>query len=161
MVIYILAIDKNNLIGKTDSKMGLPWYYPEDLEFFKENTLNKICVMGRNTYQAMGQALKDRTNIILTRNKDFSSDDALVFHTPEEILQKYSNEDIYILGGPQTFNSFEKHVDKIILTRINNEYSGDIFYNNIDSLLDSFSLEDSYTGVDTDLTFQTWIKKNI
>ncbi len=55
MISIIVAIDKNNLIDKNNK---LPWYYPEDLKYFKDTTINKTVAMGYNTYKSIIDKIK-------------------------------------------------------------------------------------------------------
>ncbi len=151
-ITMILAMDKNNLVGKTNGRFGLAWHYPEDLKFYKENTVNKINIMGRNTYEVIGQALPNRETYILTRNSNFQTSDAKIITCTDEVLAMSQTNEIMICGGVSVYQCFNKFANKIILSKINNEHDGDIYYNDLD--LSAFKM----TNVQTNgsIEFQTW-----
>ena len=75
IISQIVAASLNNVIGKNNA---LPWHMPTDMAYFKDKTWGHHIVMGRRNYEAEGKALPERTNILLTRNKDFSIPDGIV-----------------------------------------------------------------------------------
>ncbi len=154
MIYMILAIDKNKLIGNSQGRHGLPWNYPEDLKFFNLKTKNKICVMGRNTYEQMGMSLKNRETIILSNDPNYKVKNIKVISKIDKILDIAKNSDIYICGGVMVFESFKQYIDQIYVTRINETHSGDVYYNSFN--LDSFNLISEYSGENKLLIFQTW-----
>lgn len=113
----IVAIDLNNAIGY---KNKLLFKNKEDMKWFKEHTLNKICVMGRNTYESIGKPLKNRINIVLTSRKNYNPHpDILVRHSLEEILDEFKNEnEIMIIGGQTLYEQALPLADKLYITRV-------------------------------------------
>ena len=96
----IVNVDQNWAIGH---KGKLLVSIPEDMKFFRSETSGKVVVLGRKTLATFpgGMPLKNRTNIILTRNPDYQVKDAIVCHSVEEVLEevkKYNSEDVYIIG---------------------------------------------------------------
>ena len=83
----IVAVDKNWAIGN-DNKLLVS--IPQDMKFFRETTMGKVVVMGRKTLESFpgGQPLKKRTNIVLTRDKNYQVKDAIVVNTVDELLQE-------------------------------------------------------------------------
>ncbi len=157
MIKFILAIDNSNLVGKTDSKFGLAWHYPEDLKFYKNHTSGQINVMGHSTYKQIGRALPNRTTIVMSRDEKLELDDAIVISSKEELLSKYNSyEDIYVCGGVQIFNLFKDDVQEIILTRIDKKYDGDVYFDNIDVILKEFEMVSNEKGQTEELSFQVW-----
>ena len=121
-VALIWAQDSNGLIG--DGKKML-WRVPADLRHFKEATLNSPVIMGRASYEALGGALPNRTNVILTRDRDFVCADALVAHSLEEGLelarakaQESAAPTIWVIGGGQVYDQAITHADELIVSRI-------------------------------------------
>lgn len=113
MISLIVATSLEGAIGK-DNKML--WHLPKELKFFKETTLHKPILMGRKTYESLGRPLPNRTNIILTRQQDFKLEGCEVVHTVEEALQKYSKEDLMVIGGGEVYKQFLPHADVVYLT---------------------------------------------
>lgn len=130
MINLIVAISKNNVIGKSNS---LPWYYKEDLKYFKEITTNKTVVMGRNTFASIinrnNKPLPNRENIVVSRNKEFSYPGVKVINDLRGFLKNSNNEDIFIIGGKQIYEESLDLVDRFYITHINKEYDGDITLN--------------------------------
>ncbi|BDU51653.1 dihydrofolate reductase [Haliovirga abyssi] len=124
-LILVAAMSKNKIIGKNGK---MPWDIKEDLKKFKEITLNKTVVMGRITYESIGRKLPQRENIILTRDKNYKKYGCIIIHSFNEILEMSKTKDIYIIGGGNLYSYFIKFAEKIYLTYINKEYSGDTFF---------------------------------
>ena len=129
----IVATSENNVIG---IKNDLPWHLPDDMNYFKKTTLNSVVIMGRNNYLSIPQKyrpLKNRVNIILTKNTDFIAKKCLVASSLEkaiELAKKEKKENIFIIGGGQVYQyALEKKlVDLIYLTRIHATIEGDTFF---------------------------------
>lgn len=127
----ITAHDLNRLIGK-DNK--LPWHIPEDLEFFKETTLNKKVVMGKNTFDSILSYLKKplpkRESLVLTRNTDFKYEGVKVYNSIQEIIQTYQDteDEIVVIGGEQIYRAFLPFTDKLFVTVVNSEFEGDSWF---------------------------------
>ena len=117
MIIAIVAVAKNLAIGK-DGK--LPWHYPADLKFFKDTTTGNAVVMGANTFEAIGKALPNRLNVVLSRRRRIDSPDVMQLASFEEVveLSKYLNRDIYIIGGAKTYEAFADVIDKWLVTEV-------------------------------------------
>lgn len=133
MINLIVAIGKNNLIGKGNE---LPWYYPEDLKYFKSKTLNKTVLMGENTFYSIvsriGKPLPKRKSIVATLNEDFSYDGVEVVHDVISFVQTPQEEDIFIIGGMQIYKLTLPYADRLYITHINKEYEGDVYFPEID-----------------------------
>ncbi|WP_404442232.1 dihydrofolate reductase [Sutcliffiella horikoshii] len=125
MISIIVAVDKNNLIGKNND---LPWRIPADLAYFKEITLGNTIVMGRKTYESIGKPLPKRRNIILSRN-DFQAEGCETLHSLDEV--KTLNEDgkeLFIIGGAHIFREAIPIADLLYVTFINEEFEGDTYF---------------------------------
>ena len=101
----IVAVDENWAIGY---KNELLIRIPADMKMFRQETTGKVVVLGRKTLETFpgGQPLKNRTNIILSSNKDYKVKDGIVVHSIEELLKElknYKNEEIYITGGETVY----------------------------------------------------------
>lgn len=124
----IAAIGKNRELGKDNS---LLWYLPKDLPRFKKITLNHPIIMGRKTYESIGRVLPNRLNIIVTRNKDFTVEGALVVHALEAAIQKakaVDKSEIFIIGGAEIFKSALPLAERLYLTVVHESAPADVFF---------------------------------
>ncbi len=127
----IVAMNKDNVIG-VDNK--LPWYIPEDLKYFKQNTLGKPVIMGRKTFESIGKALPERKNIVITRNADFHAQDITTVSSLNEAIGLTSAEpEVCIIGGGEIFKQALPLANKLYITvvkyRIKNPTT---FFPNVD-----------------------------
>ena len=139
MIIGIVAVAKNNAIGK-DGK--LPWHYPADLKFFKETTTRHAIVMGFNTWRAIGKALPNRLNIVLSRSAQLEDDANLLFlRSKDQVikLSEYLKCDVFIIGGAKTYVEFADVIDKWIVTQVPIDVEGADTFMPAD-FLDGFSV---------------------
>lgn len=102
----IVAVDKNNGIGKDND---LLWHLPDDMAFFRKTTMGHPVITGRKNYisiPAKYRPLSGRTNIVMTRNKDFNEDGIYVCHSLQDAMEtarKFDDEEIFIIGGGQIY----------------------------------------------------------
>lgn len=134
----IVAVDNNWGIG-LNGKMLVT--IPADQRFFRDETLGKVVVMGRKTYESLptGQPLVRRTNIILTRDKNYKAKGATIVHSKEELLEllkNYRSEDIYIIGGQQIYEQMLEYCNVAHVTKIDYKYDADCFHPNLDQMED-------------------------
>lgn len=130
----IAAVDKNWAIGKNNQLLVR---IPADQKFFRETTTGKVVVMGRKTLESFpnGLPLKNRTNIVLTRDKNYKVKDAIVLHSMDELmveLEKYDSDDIYIIGGEKIYAQLVDQCDVAHITKIDYEYDADAYFPNLD-----------------------------
>ncbi|MDP3766003.1 MAG: type 3 dihydrofolate reductase [Nanoarchaeota archaeon] len=126
IISLIAAIGKNNVIGKDNS---LPWKLPEDMKRFKELTSGKPVVMGRKTFESIGKPLPNRTNIVITKNKNYKAKGCIVVHSSDEALNAAKgNKEIMIIGGEQIFKEFLPIANKMYLTFIDADFDGDAYF---------------------------------
>lgn len=119
----IVAASLDGVIGVNNT---LPWHSPKDLKRFKDSTVGKTLVMGRKTWESLppkSRPLPDRTNIILTRDKTYKAEGAIVLHSVEEVdtYQKEHNCFIWVIGGAEIYALFESRIDVIQLTEVHVE----------------------------------------
>lgn len=126
-IIVIAAVSENNVIGK-DGR--IPWNIQEDLQRFKRLTLHSPVIMGRKTYESLpAKPLKDRINIVLTRDKTFSPQGVIVKHSLQDALDYCkSYGKVFIIGGQAVFEEGLKVADTLELTRVHGNYDGDAFF---------------------------------
>ena len=130
----IVAVDNNWAIG---NKNKLLVSIPNDMKHFREETTGKVVVLGRKTLETFpqGQPLKNRTNIILTKNKNFKVKDAIVAHSLEELLDElknYEDEDIYVIGGDSVYKQLLPYCTVAHVTKVDHEYEADTYFPNLD-----------------------------
>ena len=130
----IVNVDKNWAIGYGGKLLVS---IPEDMKFFRSETTGKVVVLGRKTLATFpgGQPLKNRTNIILTRNPEFTAKGAVVCHSVEETLEelkKYPSEDVHIIGGDTIYRQFLPYCDTAHVTRMEHAYDADAWFPNLD-----------------------------
>ena len=123
----IVAVDKNWAIGKGQQLLVS---IPQDMKFFRETTMGKVVVMGRKTLETFpgGQPLKKRVNIVITRDKNYKVNDAIIVHSVEEAveeLKKYNEEDIYVIGGETIYRQMLPYCNLAHVTKINHAYEAD------------------------------------
>lgn len=130
----IVAVDKNWAIGYQNKLLVS---IPEDMKFFRNETTGKVVVMGRKTLETFpnGLPLKNRTNIVLTRNPDYKVKGAEVCGSVEdalELISAYPPEDVYILGGDTIYKQFLPYCDTAHVTRIDHAYMADAWFPNLE-----------------------------
>lgn len=151
----IAAVDKNWAIGK-DNKLLVS--IPADMKFFRETTTGKVVVMGRKTLESFpnGLPLKNRTNIVLTHNKNYAVKDAIIVHDLDELheeLKKYNSEDIYVIGGEKIYEQLVDECDVAHITKIDFAYDADAYFPNLDEKEDWVITGDSEEQTYFDLEF--------
>ena len=156
----IVAADQNWAIGK-DNKLLIS--IPADMKFFRTTTTGKVVVMGRKTLESFpgGQPLKKRTNIVLTRDKNYKVKDAIVVHSIEEVLEelkKYDSEDVYVIGGDSIYSQMLPYCDTAHVTKIDFAYEADSWFPNLDEDPEWKIAEESEEQTYFDLEY-TFVKK--
>lgn len=132
-----------NLIVNVDSNWAIGYRGKllvsilEDMKFFRSETTGKVVVLGRKTLDTFpgGQPLKNRTNIILTRNPNYQVKGAIICHSVEEVLEelkKYNSEDVYIIGGDSIYKEFLPYCDVAHVTRTDHVYDADAWFPNLE-----------------------------
>jgi dihydrofolate reductase len=132
IVSSIVAVSKNRVIGKEN---GMPWHLPKDMRYFKRKTLDHHVVMGRKNFEAMGNPLPKRTNIILTRDPYYISSSSLVAHSIEEALSiAFDNgeKEVFIIGGGEIYKQSMEYWDRLYITEIHEEVEGDVYFTDPD-----------------------------
>jgi dihydrofolate reductase len=126
----IAAMAKNRVIGVHNS---IPWHLPSELKLFKSITMGHHIVMGRNTWESMRRLLPGRTTVIVTRQRDYKVAGATVVHSIEEAIAACAGDDeIFVIGGAQLYNTALPVADRIYLTTVDAEIEGDTFMPDID-----------------------------
>ena len=124
MIIGIVAVDRQGAIGKGGK---LPWHYSSDMKFFRETTTGHAVVMGRKTWLTLGKPLKNRLNIVLSRDPSIEPQESLLVLTDIDSvisLHKSLATDLFVIGGAQIYTAFLPDVEKWIITEVPLTVSG-------------------------------------
>lgn len=122
----IVAVAKDNVIGG-DNK--LLWHLPADLKHFKNVTMDHSIIMGRKTFESIGKPLPGRKNIVVTRQQDYEAKGCIVVHNLQQAINGCEKEqETFIIGGADIFRQSIPAADRIYLTRIDQEFDGDVFF---------------------------------
>jgi dihydrofolate reductase len=156
MIIAIVAVSKNNAIGKHGK---LPWHYSADMKFFRETTTGHAVVMGRKTWLSLGKPLKNRLNIVLSRDSNIEPQESLVVLRDVESVLSFSSSlatDLFVIGGAQIYREFIPHIERWLVTEVPLTIEdADAFMP--DGFLDGFTKNGS-EKLDADLTVATYDK---
>lgn len=132
-VALIVAMDFDRGIGKDNDLM---WHLPADMKFFKETTTGHIVVLGRKNYESIPERyrpLPNRENAVLTRNKSYKAEGAIIFYSLEDCLSHYSKESertIFIIGGGEIYRQAMglDVIDEMYITHVHKSYDADTFF---------------------------------
>ena len=137
MLSIIVAYNKKGVIGKDGQ---VPWRIPQDLKRFKDVTMGHPIIMGRKTHESIGRLLPGRTNIIITRNKEYipldTHEPVYVVHSLSAALEIAFKEDseAFVIGGEEIYRMALPFADKIYATFLPfNEEDGDAVFPNINT----------------------------
>lgn len=168
-IAIIVAMDRNHVIGK-DGR--LPWNIPEDMKWFVQHTMHNPVVMGRRTFESMKKPLRDRSNIVISRNAAFDVPDGvhLVANVDEALklgrdLCESPLQKVFVIGGAQVFEQCFDWVSLLYLTKIDTSYDGDTRFPSYDEIqweLDSSSSLVSSEGIPLrfEIYRRRWILKD-
>lgn len=132
----IAAVDNNWAIGLNNSLLVR---IPRDQQMFREMTEGKVIVVGRKTLETFPQKqpLKNRINIVLSRDRKYAVKGAVVVHSVGELmeeLKKYDGKDVYVAGGASIYAQLLPYCDTAHITKINYTYQADSFFPKLDDL---------------------------
>lgn len=128
----IAAMAKNRVIGKQGE---IPWKIPGEQKLFKKITLGHAVIMGRKTYESLGRPLPGRTNIVVTRQKQYRAEGCLVVHELSSALNRCPDgeNEAFVCGGGQLYREAFPIADRIYLTVIPRDIPGDTYFPDISS----------------------------
>ena len=148
MISLIAAVAENGTIGRTNpgGKPSLPWHLPDDFAYFKQKTLHHPIVMGRQSFDDLGKPLPSRTNIVITRQKDWKpavGESVIVVSSLEDALTaarkvvadaetEADGDEIFVIGGSQIYALALPVADRLYLTEIHRAYDGDVQFPEFD-----------------------------
>ncbi|MCX7841889.1 MAG: type 3 dihydrofolate reductase [Clostridia bacterium] len=129
MISLIAAVARDNIIGKGNS---LPWRLPADLAYFKKVTMGHKVIMGRKTFESIGKPLPGRSNVIISRDRDYKAEGCTIVNSIDEAERLCVDEEAFIIGGAQVYEMFIDRADRLYITFIDEAFDGDAYFPNID-----------------------------
>lgn len=131
IVSLMVAVAENGIIGADNA---LPWRLPDDMKWFRRHTIGKPVIMGRKTFESLGaRPLRDRPNIVMTRDKDFAAPGCIVVDSVQAALAAAGDADeAMVIGGESVFAAFLERTDRVYLTRVHAEIEGDTRFPELD-----------------------------
>lgn len=160
----IVAVDKNWAIGNENKLLNS---IPEDMKFFRETTTGKVVVMGRKTLESFpnGRPLKNRTNVVITRQRDLKIPDAVVVHSVDEALEyvkQFNSDDVYVIGGASIYEQMLPYCDVAHVTVMDFAYQADTWFPNLDKMDDFVVAADSEekTCFNLEYCFKMYVRKS-
>lgn len=160
MITMIAAAGQDNALGKDND---LVWHLPDDFKRFKTLTTGHHIIMGRKTWESFPKPLPNRTHIVITRNKNYKAQGAVVVHDMKDALSFAQDQPhTFIIGGGEIYKIGLEYATHIELTRVHDTFEADAFFPEIDAekwkLVESiFHPKDDRHNYD--FTFETWVKK--
>ncbi|MCU7619239.1 dihydrofolate reductase [Chryseobacterium sp. PBS4-4] len=132
MTTIVVAMGEKNEIGADNQ---LLWHLPKDLKHFKDITSGHPIIMGRKTYESIGKALPNRTNIVISRKKNWFEEGILIVGSIKEAVKfaKKIDENIFIIGGGNVYEQTMEIADRLEVTLVKAELKADTFFPKIDS----------------------------
>lgn len=131
----IAAVDRNWAIGR-DNRLLIS--IPEDMKFFRETTAGAVVIMGRKTLESFpgGRPLKNRINIVITRDPSYENEDTIIVHTPEEAVRAagdYPDREAFVIGGESIYRQMAPLCETIYITKVDAGYEADAFFPDLDA----------------------------
>lgn len=160
MITIVAAIGNNNTLGKDNQ---LLWHLPKDLQHFKTLTENHPVVMGRKTFESIGKALPNRTNIVVSRKENWFQEGILIVSTLKEALKfaKKIDENVFVIGGGEIYKQTLDLADKLEITHVDANLEADTFFPKIDLKIWQKTNEECHSKDDKnefDFCFHTYEK---
>lgn len=136
-IALIVAMAENGVIGLNNT---LPWHLPEDLKYFKKQTLGKPIIMGRKTFESIGKPLPGRTNIVITKNPHVNFPEGVVsvasvqeaIDVAKKVALTTSVDELMVIGGQQIYQLFMPLAQRLYLTKVHAVVTGDAYLDSID-----------------------------
>jgi dihydrofolate reductase len=152
----IVAVDNNWGIGKEGELLV---HLPGDMRYFKEQTTGKVVVMGRTTFESLPgkKPLKDRVNIVLTRNPNYKPEVCTKCNSMGElfkVLENYDMENVFIIGGADIYRQFAPFCNSYLVTKINAVFDADKHFENLDLRGDLELVAESETQNDNGVEYR-------
>jgi dihydrofolate reductase len=161
MITLIAAVAENNALGKDNQ---LLWHLPDDFKRFKNVTSGHYIVMGRKTFESFPKPLPNRTHVIITRQKNYTSENCIVVDSLQKAISVCpKEEEIFIIGGGEIYNQTLETADKLDITRVHHTFDADTYFPEIDLnkwKLTATEFHPKDEKHQFDFTFQTYLRKH-
>lgn len=149
----IMAMDKNRVLGLNGK---IPWYVKEDFKWFKEFTIGKKLIVGKNTFDTLPK-LKDRECLVIVKpqpsldivkNQHFVNQNGMTGKLVDfnQIVSMLNYEDLIVIGGAKTYEKFLPHITEFYVTHINEEHIGDTYMSKFEHMFNTFELLKEFEG---------------
>ena len=131
----------------------------QDMKFFRETTMDNVVVMGRKTLESFpgGRPLKNRVNIVFTRNKAYNREDVITVSTVDElfeVLKNYEHKKVFVIGGGEIYSLRLPYCNEALITKVNSKKRADIFINNFDDDVNWRVHQESEEYTESDCSFK-------
>ena len=157
----IACIGKNYELGNDND---LIWKFKNDMKFFRDKTINNSVIMGRRTYESIGKILPKRENIIITKDKKFNVNNALIFNDNDSVINYIEdNYDklFYIIGGASIYNYYLDYCNMLYLTEVNDSACASVYFPRFDkSNYDSYKIQ-GYNENGIDYNIKKYVRKRV
>lgn len=127
-IAMVVAASTNNVIGKNNQ---LVWNLPNDTRFFKNITWGFPVIMGRKTFEALGKPLAGRTNIVITRQSNWTAEGTTTAKDLEDAVAKAAAtnaKQLFVIGGGEIYKQSMPIADTIYITRVHTTVEGDAHF---------------------------------
>lgn len=160
MITIIVAVADNGVIGNAND---MPWRSATDFAFFRQQTIGKPLIMGRRTFEAIGNALAKRRNIIITRNEGFDEPDTERAASLCDAIELAKDApEIMIGGGGQIYREAIGIADRVLITRMHTSPDGDTIFPELDIAVWNCTVARREAPGPRDthaMTFETWVRR--
>ena len=162
MITLIAAVAENNALGKDNQ---LLWHLPDDFKRFKSVTSGHYIIMGRKTFESFPKPLPNRTHVIITRQKNYTSENCIVVDSLQKAIAICpKNEELFIIGGGEIYSQSIEIADKLDITRVHQTFEADTFFPEIDLnkwKLTATEFHSKDEKHNFDFTFETYLRIHI
>lgn len=122
----VVAMAADRAIGINQS---IPWRLPEDMKLFKRLTMGHPILMGRKTWESLGRPLPGRQNIVLTRDSDYTAEEAVVIHDLSELgTLELMDSEVMVIGGAQIYAHLLPKMKKLYVSEVEGNYAADTWF---------------------------------
>ncbi len=158
-ITLIVARARNGVIGMGNQ---MPWHLPEELKHFKDTTMGHALIVGRKTFDSIGRTLPGRQMIVVTRDSSWQHDGCHRAGSVEQAIEMVeSGRACFVAGGAQVYSLALPHATRLLITEIDLEPAGDVFFPDPDPAIWQLIHSDAYeSSTGTSYRINEWIRAN-